>query len=220
MTHDPSRAHLRLLIAARPDDAPRGAVSRFCREHGVSREWFYSTRKHLNEAGLPEALAPRSSRPKKSPAKVPDLTERLALEARTRLGAKGWDNGPISVKYELETLGIASPSRATLARIFTRNGFVTAQPKKRPKSSSIRFEYAAPNELWQLVATAYTLAWILRAMIIPSAACPYTQQAELDGPERKCSLDPRATGHITPWPPQAQILTPASSASTMRFGRG
>ena len=158
MTHDPSRAHLRLLIAARPDDAPRGAVSRFCREHGVSREWFYSTRKHLNEAGLPEALAPRSSRPKKSPAKVPDLTERLALEARTRLGAKGWDNGPISVKYELETLGIASPSRATLARIFTRNGFVTAQPKKRPKSSSIRFEYAAPNELWQLDATAYILA--------------------------------------------------------------
>lgn len=157
MTHDPSRANLRLLIASWPDDTPRGAVSRFCREHGVSREWFYATRKHLAQTGLPQALAPRSSRPQTSPAKVSELTERLALEARTRLAAHGWDNGPISVKFELEKLGIAAPSRATLARIFTRNGAVIAQPQKRPKSTYIRFEYAAPNELWQLDATDYTL---------------------------------------------------------------
>ncbi|UFS58665.1 integrase core domain-containing protein [Subtercola endophyticus] len=158
MSHDASRTDLRLIIASWPDDAPRGAVSRFCREHGVSREWFYATRKHIAGAGLPDALVARSSRPKTSPAKVSELIERLALEARARLAGEGWDNGPISVKYELEKLGIQAPSRATLARIFTRNGVVTAQPKKRPKGTFIRFEYAAPNELWQLDATDYTLA--------------------------------------------------------------
>jgi putative transposase len=158
MSHDPSRADLRLIIASWPDDAPRGAVSRFCREHKVSREWFYATRKHIAEAGLPEALMARSSRPRTSPAKVSDLVERLALDARVRLADEGWDNGPISVKFELEKLGIEAPSRATLARIFTRNGVVTPQPKKRPKGTFISFEYAAPNEMWQLDATDYTLA--------------------------------------------------------------
>jgi len=157
MAHDPARTDLRLIIASWPEDAPRGAVTRFCREHNVSREWFYATRKHVTEAGLPHALVARSSRPKTSPAKVSELVERLALDARARLGGAGWDNGPISVKYELEKLGIESPSRSTLARIFTRNAVVTPQPKKRPKSSYLRFEYAAPNEMWQLDATDYTL---------------------------------------------------------------
>lgn len=120
MTHDPSRTDLRLIIASWPDDAPRGAVSRFCREHNVSREWFYATRKHIAQTGLPYALVARSSRPKTSPAKVSALIERLALAARVRLANEGWDIGPISVKYELERLGIDAPSRATLARIFTR----------------------------------------------------------------------------------------------------
>lgn len=158
MTHDSSRTDLRLIIASWPEHAPRGAVSRFCREHNVSREWFYATRKHVAEAGLPAALVGRSSRPKTTPAKVPEVIERMALETRARLAGEGWDNGPISVKYELEKLGIDAPSRATLARIFSRNGVVTAQPKKRPKGTYIRFEYAAPNEMWQLDATDYTLA--------------------------------------------------------------
>lgn len=75
-------------------------MSRFCREHNVSREWFYATRKHVAEAGPPAALVGRSSRPKTTPAKVPEVIERMALEARARLAGEGWDNDPISVKYE------------------------------------------------------------------------------------------------------------------------
>ena len=126
MAYDPSRTDLRLIIATWPADAPRGAVSRFCRENRVSREWFYATRKRLLEDDLPQALMPRSSRPAVSPGKTSELVESLAIQARARLDAAGWDCGPISVAFELARLGIAAPSRATLARIF--EPFFTTKP--------------------------------------------------------------------------------------------
>ena len=134
MAYDPSRTDLRLIVASWPEDAPRGAVSRFCRENNVSREWFYATRRRLQAGDLPQSLMPRSSRPKTSPGSVPALVERMAIEARARLKAEGWDHGPISVAYELTRLGVKAPSRATLARIFTRHGLVKPEPKKRPRS--------------------------------------------------------------------------------------
>ena len=39
-----------------------------------------------------------------------------------------------------------------------RRGFVTPEPKKRPKSSFIRFEADQPNECWQADVTHWTLA--------------------------------------------------------------
>jgi len=158
MAYDASRTDLRLIIATWPEDAPRGAVSRFCAENNVSREWFYATRKRLQNEALPQSLMPRSSKPKTSPKKTPKLTERLAIETRARLKAAGWDHGPISVAFALQKLGVTPPARSTLARIFTRNGLVTPEPKKRPRTSYIRFRYAAPNECWQIDATDWTLA--------------------------------------------------------------
>ncbi|XUK63509.1 hypothetical protein ABMA10_16205 [Plantibacter sp. RU18] len=49
------------------------------------------------------------------------------------------------------------PSRATLARIFVRAGVVEAEPRKRPRSAFRRFVYPAPNCLWQIDATEWTL---------------------------------------------------------------
>jgi transposase InsO family protein len=50
------------------------------------------------------------------------------------------------------------PSVATVWRILKRNGLITPQPHKRPKSSFIRFEAQLPNETWQLDATPWQLA--------------------------------------------------------------
>ena len=41
------------------------------------------------------------------------------------------------------------PSVSTIWRVLGRRGFVSPQPKKRPRSSFIRFEAALPNECWQ-----------------------------------------------------------------------
>jgi transposase InsO family protein len=49
-------------------------------------------------------------------------------------------------------------SRATVARILTRHGLVAPEPKKRPKSSYLRFQADQPNETWQSDFTHYRLA--------------------------------------------------------------
>jgi transposase InsO family protein len=47
---------------------------------------------------------------------------------------------------------------ATIWRVLSRRGFVTAQPHKRPRSSWHRFEADLPNELWQADITHWPLA--------------------------------------------------------------
>ena len=48
-------------------------------------------------------------------------------------------------------------SVSTSSRTLAREGLVTPEPKKRPKSSYIRFEAAMPNECWQSDFTHYRL---------------------------------------------------------------
>jgi transposase InsO family protein len=50
------------------------------------------------------------------------------------------------------------PSTSTIWRILTRRGFVTPQPKKRPKGAGKRFCAAMPNERWQADTTHWQLA--------------------------------------------------------------
>lgn len=83
----------------------------------------------------------------------------LALKVRAELKNDGWDYGPLSVLARLERTGLSSlPSRATLARIFLATGVVQPEPKKKPRSALRRFVYPAPNCLWQIDATEWSLA--------------------------------------------------------------
>ena len=50
------------------------------------------------------------------------------------------------------------PSVTTIWRILTRQGLVTAEPRKRPKRSYLRFEADLPNECWQSDFTHWPLA--------------------------------------------------------------
>ena len=49
-------------------------------------------------------------------------------------------------------------SRATISRCLSHNGMVVPSPRKRPKSSYIRFQASLPNETWQADFTHYPLA--------------------------------------------------------------
>ena len=49
------------------------------------------------------------------------------------------------------------PSTSTIRRILVAAGLVTAEPKKRPKSSYRRFEADQPNECWQSDFTHWRL---------------------------------------------------------------
>lgn len=150
---------VRLLVASWPDDAPRGAIAAFCEEHGVSRSWFRKIRGIAQTGGMARALEPRSTRPATSPNRTPDDMVGLALKIRAELKDDGWDHGPLSVLARLERTGLPNlPSRATLARIFLATGVVQPEPKKKPRSALRRFVYPAPNCLWQIDATEWTLA--------------------------------------------------------------
>ena len=106
------------------------------------------------------AFEPRSRRPKTSPATASGDVVAAILGERDRLVAAGHDAGPETIRWHLQRSATAAPvpSRASIARILTRHGRVTAQPKKKPKSAYIRFEAAQPNETWQSDFTHYPLA--------------------------------------------------------------
>lgn len=158
MTTIKPRMDVRAKITSWPENAPRGAVAAFCLEHGVSRAWFYKVRSRSVNEGQLEAMRMKSTKPAVSPNRTAEGIEKLGLSIRAELERGGWDYGPLSVAARMRRLGATPPSRATLARIFTRAGVVVSTPGKRPRTSFKRFVYPAPNCCWQMDATDRTLA--------------------------------------------------------------
>ena len=150
---------VRAMVVAWPEDASRGAVSRFCRQHGVSRSWFYEMRSRARETDPLTAMRARPRTPHARHRQAIRLeVEELAVRIRKELADGGWDHGPMTVRHKLAELGVQVPAASTLSRVFTRRGMVVPQPQKRPRSSYRRFEFAMVHECWQLDAFQWTLA--------------------------------------------------------------
>jgi len=98
----------------------------------------------------PAAFNERSRRPKTSPTQIDEPTVKAIIETRKTLSAQGLDAGPETIRWHLQQQDInPAPSVSTIRRHIITAGLVTPEPKKRPKSSYIRFEAALPNETWQ-----------------------------------------------------------------------
>ena len=145
-------------MATWPEDAPRGAVTAFCRTHKVSRAWFYQVRSAAADVGVVKALEKKLPIPRSTPTATPPAMVELLLATRTSLEEGGFDHGPLSVIAKLTRQGLEPPSRATVARIFSRAGAVVPEPRKRPRSSFKRFTYPQPNACWQIDSTEWPLA--------------------------------------------------------------
>ncbi len=85
-----------------------------------------------------------------------DLEDRI-VSLRKELLDYGTDAGAATIETHLSRVMDKAPSISTIHRVLVRRGFVTPQPKKRPKSSFIRFEADQPNEMWQSDFTEYEL---------------------------------------------------------------
>ena len=103
------------------------------------------------------AFEPRSRAPKTSPGATPPETVELVLWLRKQLLEAGHDAGADTIGWHLAQHHDVTLSRATIHRILTRHGAVTPEPRKKPKSSYIRFQAAMPNECWQSDFTHYPL---------------------------------------------------------------
>ena len=126
-------------------------------KYSVSIRWINMLLARYHEHGL-EGLEPRSRRPHKSPNRLSQEVIDQVLAARFELTEQGLDNGPKSIGWRLQNQGFSAPSPASIWRILVRNGAIDPQPKKRPRSSYIRFQAEQPNELWQSDFTHWPLA--------------------------------------------------------------
>jgi transposase InsO family protein len=132
-------------------------VSEVARSYGVARSWVYAlVARHAAEGEA--AFEPRSRRPRTSPGAISDATVDLIIALRKDLAGQGLDAGPHTICWHLlHEHGIAV-SAATVSRYLTRQGLVVAEPRKRPRSSYLRFEAQLPNECWQSDFTHWQLA--------------------------------------------------------------
>jgi transposase InsO family protein len=124
--------------------------------YGVSTSWLYELLARYRREG--EAVfEPRSRRPRSNPNATPLPVVDLIVRLRKELADQGLDAGPETICWHLTHHHDITVSRATVARQLIARGLVTPQPKKRPKSSYVRFEASMPNECWQADFTHYRL---------------------------------------------------------------
>jgi transposase len=132
------------------------AVGEVARAYGVARSWVYALLARYRAEGE-AAFEPRSRRPKSSPSAISADTADLIVALRKDLAGRGLDAGPRTICWHLAHHHQVRVSAATLSRYLTAAGLVTAEPRKRPKSSYLRFEAELPNQCWQSDFTRYRL---------------------------------------------------------------
>jgi len=145
----------RYLVEAHLHDGR--SVAELARTHSVHRSWLYKLLARYRAEGE-AGLAPRSRRPKSSPSAMPHEVADEIVVLRTRLLAEGLDAGALTIQWHLTQRAGRVPSTSSIVRLLRRRGLITPQPRKRPRSSLIRFAAELPNQLWQIDATHWALA--------------------------------------------------------------
>ena len=143
----PSSAHLR---TGRP-------IKELAAAHDVSASWLFKLLRRYRLEG-PSGLEPRSRRPHRSPTRIADVFEDEIVALHKQLAGDGLDAGAQTVQFHLAERHRHPPSVSTVFRVLKAGGFVTLEPKKRPKASLRRFCADLPNECWQADMTHVTLA--------------------------------------------------------------
>jgi transposase InsO family protein len=132
--------------------------SEVARDYKISRYWVQQLVRRYDAEGQ-AAFAPRSRRPHTNPRAISLDLEDQIIRLRKDLSKKGLDAGAETIRSHLATQGVDRlPATSTIWRVLTRRGFVTAQPRKRPKGAGTRFQADLPNERWQADITHWRLA--------------------------------------------------------------
>ncbi len=120
-------------------------MAELCRRFGISRQTGFSMLRRHREAGE-AGLLDRSRRPHASPGRTTPGMEGRILALRGEHPARGGRKIARRLR-DLGTEGVPSPS--TVTEVLRRHGRLdpTEAARHRP---FLRFERAAPNELWQM----------------------------------------------------------------------
>ena len=191
------------------------------RKFDVSWQWVHTLVTRYEAGGL-DALEPQSRRPHSSPITTPpQLRERVA-QLRSELTGAGLDAGPVTIAWHLDHEGLPVPAISTIRRILLNAGLIVPEPRKRPRSSYVRFAAEQPNETWQSDFTHWPLADGTDVEILNW----------LDDHSRlllSCTAHDRVTGPdvvttfttvVNAYGPPASTLTDNGSVFTSRFTGG
>ena len=111
-------------------------VTEVAARYEVSRQSVHSWVRRYQDSGL-AGLMDRSKRPDSCPHQIPAGVEVVVCELRRE--HPRW--GPRRIVHELGRAGVVPvPSRMSVYRVLVRHGFIGPQPRKRPRSSYVRWE--------------------------------------------------------------------------------
>jgi transposase InsO family protein len=209
----------RLVITA--VTVEKRSVSEVARTYGVARSWVYTLLARYQAEGE-AAFELRSRRPKTSPTALSDETVAVIIRLRKELSGQGLDAGPQTICWHLRHHHKIKVSPASISRYLTRAGLVTPEPKKRPRSSYIRFVAEQPNERWQSDFIYWHLADGREADIVSwlddhsRFALSITAHPVITGPVILATFRAAVTAHGAP----ASTLTDNGTVYTTRFAGG
>ena len=126
-------------------------------EYGFSRRHLHRLLARYRDGGL-DAVEPRSRAPHSSPQATTDQVRDRILQLRRELIGNGLDAGPVTIAWHLEQENLKAPSASTIRRILHSAGLIVPEPRKRPRSSYLRFQAEQPNQTWQSDFTHWRLA--------------------------------------------------------------
>ena len=191
------------------------------RDYNVSQAWVSRlVARYRTEGDL--AFEPRSRQPTTRPDATPIATVELIVELRRQLTSDGFDAGADTIAWHLQHHHNIELSRATIYRIIRRANLVTAEPKKKPKSSYIRFQAEQPNETWQADFTHHRLANGTDIEILTwlddhsRYALSVTAHQPVTGPAVVNTFRTAIARHGTPF----STLTDSGMVFTTRFAHG
>lgn len=125
--------------------SPEARMRELCRRFGVSPTTGYKWLHAYRSVGV-AGLVDRSRRPLRSPGQTTAELEAQVMAVRSQHPA--W--GGRKIRRVLENQGVACPpSASTITRIIGRHGALTGPGAGAPRAW-VRFEHAAPNDLWQM----------------------------------------------------------------------
>ena len=190
-------------------------------QYGLSRSWVTKLVARYRVEGE-SAFEAQSRRPRTSPTVIPAEVVELVVNLRSELSAQGLDAGPHTVCWHLQQRHQITVSPSTVRRRFVDLGLVEPNPKKRPKSSYVRFEADLPNEMWQSDFTHWRLATGADTEIITwlddhsRCALSVTVHRRITGPIVVDTFDQTCVDHGVP----ASTLTDNAMVYTTRFSGG
>jgi transposase len=107
--------------------------SEVARDYKITRYWVQQLVKRYEAEGE-AAFTPRSRKPHTNPRAISLELEDQIIRLRKDLSKQGLDAGAETIRTHLAAAGVERlPATSTIWRVLTRRGFVTPQPRKRPK---------------------------------------------------------------------------------------